>query len=98
MTARVAVDQDHRDGGVASPVERLGAALVSLEVGGERSAQAIVEPDRVFYSVAQHSVIVSRVVEERGGDVEDIFAALMHDAGEAYLGDMLEGVALIPRE
>ena len=43
---------------------------------------------RVFYSVAQHCVIVSRVVEERGGDAEDAFAALMHDAGEAYLGDM----------
>ena len=43
---------------------------------------------RVFYSVAQHSVIVSRLVEERGGDVEDVFAALMHDAAEAYLGDM----------
>src|SRR5919206_1056969 len=43
---------------------------------------------RVFYSVAQHSVIVSRLVEERGGDVEDAFAALMHDATEAYLGDM----------
>ena len=43
---------------------------------------------RVFYSVAQHCVIVSRIVEERGGDVEDVFAALMHDASEAYLGDM----------
>ena len=43
---------------------------------------------RAFYSVAQHSVIVSRVVEERGGDAEDAFAALMHDATEAYLGDM----------
>jgi uncharacterized protein len=43
---------------------------------------------RVFYSVAQHCVIVSRVVEQRGGDVEDVFAALMHDASEAYLGDM----------
>jgi uncharacterized protein len=43
---------------------------------------------RVFYSVAQHSVIVSRLVEERGGDVEETFAALMHDASEAYLGDM----------
>src|SRR4029077_1634042 len=41
-----------------------------------------------FYSVAQHSVIVSQLVEERGGDAEDVFAALMHDAGEAYLGDM----------
>ena len=43
---------------------------------------------RVFYSVAQHSVIVSEIVEQRGGDVEDVFAALMHDATEAYLGDM----------
>ena len=43
---------------------------------------------RVFYSVAQHSVIVSEVVEERGFDVEECFAALMHDATEAYLGDM----------
>ena len=43
---------------------------------------------RVFYSVAQHSVIVSELVEQGGGDVEDAFAALMHDATEAYLGDM----------
>src|ERR671915_2336886 len=43
---------------------------------------------RVFYSVAQHSVIVSELVEERGGDAQDAFAALMHDATEAYLGDM----------
>jgi 5'-deoxynucleotidase YfbR-like HD superfamily hydrolase len=33
-------------------------------------------------------VIVSELVEARGGDVEDAFAALMHDATEAYLGDM----------
>jgi 5'-deoxynucleotidase YfbR-like HD superfamily hydrolase len=43
---------------------------------------------RAFYSVAQHSVLVSELVERRGGDTEDVFAALMHDAGEAYLGDM----------
>lgn len=43
---------------------------------------------RTFYSVAQHSVIVSELVEARGGDAEDAFAALMHDATEAYLGDM----------
>src|SRR4051812_26439153 len=43
---------------------------------------------RVFYSVAQHSVLVSEIVEARGGDPEDVFAALMHDATEAYLGDM----------
>jgi uncharacterized protein len=33
-------------------------------------------------------VIVSELVERRGGDAEDVFAALMHDAAEAYLGDM----------
>src|SRR5918995_7449707 len=43
---------------------------------------------RAFYSVAQHSVIVSMLVEAGGGDAEDCFAALMHDATEAYLGDM----------
>src|ERR1044072_1513302 len=43
---------------------------------------------RVFYAVAQLSVIVSQLVEERGGDAEDAFAALMHDATEPYLGDM----------
>jgi hypothetical protein len=41
-----------------------------------------------FYSIAQHSVLVSELVEQRGGDAEDAFAALMHDAAEAYLGDM----------
>src|SRR3954453_21190247 len=35
---------------------------------------------RAFYSVAQHSVIVSRLVEERGGDADDAFAALMQQA------------------
>jgi 5'-deoxynucleotidase YfbR-like HD superfamily hydrolase len=43
---------------------------------------------RAFYSVAQHSVIVSQLVEQGGGDAEAVFAALMHDATEAYLGDM----------
>ncbi len=43
---------------------------------------------RPFYSVAQHCVIVSELMEQEGGNAEDALAALMHDAPEAYLGDL----------
>jgi 5'-deoxynucleotidase YfbR-like HD superfamily hydrolase len=43
-----------------------------------------------FYSVAQHSVIVSRLVESSVG-VGDlrVIQAILHDATEAYVGDMV---------
>lgn len=37
-----------------------------------------------FYSVADHSILVSIIAENTGGDP---FEGLMHDAHEAYLGD-----------
>ena len=43
---------------------------------------------RFFYSVAQHSVIVCDLLEERGATTEELLAALLHDAAEAYLGDL----------
>ena len=43
---------------------------------------------RAFYSVAQHSVIVSELLEERGAPPAELMAALLHDAAEAYLGDL----------
>lgn len=43
---------------------------------------------RTFYSVAQHCVLVSELIEADGGSIEDALAALMHDAAEAYLGDL----------
>jgi len=41
-----------------------------------------------FYSVAQHSCLVSHYVGEMGGTRREQFAALMHDAHEAYMGDI----------
>ena len=43
---------------------------------------------RTFYSVAQHCVLVSELIEQEGGDAQAALAALMHDAAEAYLGDL----------
>lgn len=41
------------------------------------------------YSVAQHSVLVSRLIEKRHPDVPPVvrLAGLFHDAHEAYIGD-----------
>ena len=45
---------------------------------------------RTFYSVAQHSIIVAALVPE-----EQRLAALLHDAAEAYLGDMVKPLKLL---
>ena len=43
---------------------------------------------RAFYSVAQHSAIVCDLLEEQGATPDELMAALLHDASEAYLGDL----------
>ena len=43
---------------------------------------------REFYSVAQHSVLTYYLVTEMGGTTEERMQALLHDAPEAYIGDM----------
>lgn len=41
------------------------------------------------YSVAEHSLLVERLVRSEGGDPEMCLWALLHDASEAYLGDVI---------
>lgn len=42
-----------------------------------------------FYSVAQHSVLVSEYLEDETGDLGWAMWGLLHDAPEAYLGDLI---------
>lgn len=44
---------------------------------------------RVFYSVAQHSILVAYEAERAGLNRAVCLAALLHDAAEAYVGDMI---------
>jgi uncharacterized protein len=41
-----------------------------------------------FYSVAEHSYRVAAVLERSGQPLHVVFAGLMHDAHEAYTGDL----------
>lgn len=45
-----------------------------------------------FYSVASHSVYVARELERAGYPERVVRAGLLHDAPEAYLGDMTSGL------
>lgn len=44
------------------------------------------------YSVAEHSLLVERIVSMEGGGPELGLWALLHDASEAYLGDVVRGL------
>lgn len=41
-----------------------------------------------FYSVAEHSILVARALQNAGCDKTVVQQGLMHDAAEAYLGDV----------
>lgn len=44
---------------------------------------------RRFYSVAEHTVLISRWLEAQGASWDVVLAGLLHDAAEAYIGDMV---------
>lgn len=73
-------------------VDPFSLAVEDIEVGD--IAQALANQCRFgghcrrFYSVAQHSCLVSDLVRERGGDAAAALWALLHDAPEAYLSDL----------
>lgn len=52
--------------------------------------------DRISYSVAEHSVYVSDFVARELGRPDLAFEALMHDAAEAYIGDMIRPLKYSP--
>jgi len=43
----------------------------------------------IHMSVAQHCVLVSDIVKDHGGSLEEQMLGLMHDATEAYVGDVI---------
>jgi uncharacterized protein len=45
-----------------------------------------------FYSVGEHSLLISRALERDGAPLDVIRWGLMHDAAEAYLGDVIRPV------
>lgn len=45
-----------------------------------------------FYSVAEHSVKVCNLVEGYGMERDIVLTALLHDAAEAYIGDVVSPV------
>lgn len=49
-----------------------------------------------FYSVAEHSVRVAQWMEGQGYGKLECLAGLMHDAAEAYVGDMVRPMKKIP--
>ena len=53
-------------------------------------------PDRIFYSVAEHSLYVSRYVEEELKAPHLALEALLHDGSEAYNGDLIRPLKYDP--
>ena len=47
---------------------------------------------KYFYSVAQHSVILSQLLEQERESIQTLQWGLLHDAAEAYVGDTIRPI------
>lgn len=65
-------------------IEDIAAGLAKAARFGGQSRRPTDGPFGCFYSVAQHSILVAEMVQP-----EHRFAALMHDAAEGYMGDVV---------
>ena len=45
-----------------------------------------------FYSVAEHSILISRMAESAGMDIDRQLWGLLHDGSEAYVGDVVRPI------
>ncbi len=65
------------------------------DVNIEDAAHSLAKMDRynghakIFYPVAQHSLLVGKLVQAWGGTPEEVYDAKMHDVIETYIGDMI---------
>lgn len=72
-----------------SPLSPDPSAIVIVDIAHALSHQCRFSGHtRYHYSVAQHSVLVSRLLEEQGQSREVQLWGLLHDASEAYLVDL----------
>lgn len=60
------------------------------------ATQSRLLPDLIFYSVAEHSVYVSLYLEQVMNRPDLALAGLLHDASEAYNGDLIRPLKYSP--
>lgn len=68
--------------------EDIDLADVALGLGVPRFGGQALFPDGSHYTVAQHAVLLSQFMAGVGYPQSVVDAALLHDAAEAYVGDM----------
>lgn len=85
-----------RSGGVLNLAAPAPSAIVlgDIAAGLSRICRFGGQPRR-FYSVAEHSVHAVRIAQRRGYSIDQVRAIALHDAAEAYVGDMIRPLRVI---